>query len=141
MLTLEDIDDIYKILYIFFNVRSTDLDKLEVNEIYRVYYIIAYYIESEINSNINIIGKGEEIEYKGSIFDEFDEENGYNDIEKNEENRWHYYIESLNYMFKYAITSCKNSLKDCLDINIVDLIEYIKFDIEYEEDHKEEKTD
>lgn len=142
ILTLEDIDYIYKIIYIFFNVSSIDLDKLEVNEIYRVYYIIVYYIEN-INNDINILGKNEEVEkdYKGSIFDSFDEENGYNDIEEIKENRWSCYLESLNYIFKYAITACRNSLKDCLDNNILDLIEYIKFDIEYEEEHKEEKVD
>lgn len=144
ILTLEDIDYIYKILTIFFNVSVKDLDKIEVNKIYEIYYNIALRVE-DINKNINELGNKEneqveKVEYKGSIFDSFDEENEDEfDIEIEEENRYTYYLESLNYIFKYAVTSCKTSIKECLDMNITDLVEYISFDIKYNEEHKDNK--
>lgn len=144
ILTLEDIDYIYKILTIFFNVSVKDLDKIEVNKIYEIYYNIALRVE-DINKNINELGNKEneqveKVEYKGSVFDSFDEENEDEfDIEIEEENRYTYYLESLNYIFKYAITSCRNSIKDCLELSILDLIDYIEFDIKYNEEHKDNK--
>lgn len=141
ILTLEDIDYIYKTLTIFFNIKNNDLDKIGIMNIYSTYYAIVYYIE-DINEEINKLGnntvKDNINDEEGSVFDN-DEENNDNDIEI-EENRWTYYLESLNYIFKYAITSCGNSIRDCLNMNIIELVDYIDFDIEYNEEHKDDNN-
>lgn len=145
ILTIEYIDYIYKILTIFFNISVKALDKIEVSKIYEIYLTIALYIE-DINKNINELGNKEneqveKVKYKGSIFDEDDRENEDEfDREIEEENRYTYYLESLNYIFKYAITSCGNSIRDCLNMNIIDLVDYIDFDIEYNEEHKDDNN-
>lgn len=136
ILTLEELNDIYNIVSIFFDIKTKELDKIEVNEIYSIYLFITLHVENKIISAINKVGNKDEeiIEYKGSVFDDLDEDN----VEIEEENRWTYYLESLNYIFKYAITSCRNNIKDCLDMNIIDLIDYVEFDIEYNEEHKDD---
>lgn len=66
-----------------------------------------------------------------SAFDEYDKENGYEDgYEDDIEYEYSNYeigLKILNILFDFAISKCKNSLKECLDMEITDLLEYIDY--------------
>ncbi|GAA0069254.1 hypothetical protein UT300003_07770 [Clostridium sardiniense] len=47
----------------------------------------------------------------------------------------------MNEIFRFSIKQCKNSLKECFDIPICDLLDYVKSEMEYIEEHKDDDKD
>lgn len=120
---------------------QSKLNKLDITEIYYIYTWITLYVKETISDKFIEIGKvngGKTIEKEKSIFDEYDEENGYIEKEKEEEKSvYDIYINTLNCTIKYAINSLKNSHKECMECDLSEMLDYIIFDLKYEKEHKE----
>lgn len=98
--------------------------------------LIRAYIESINKKIINTFS--EEVIQEKSVFDEYDKENGYEDFEDTEENNiYDRYLEVLNDLFNFLIRKKVNSLKECLDTNIIDLIDFIKFKLNKDEEFED----
>lgn len=112
-----------------------ELDHKEIYDTLNIYLLIRIYVEN-INIKIRSIFM-EEVSQEKSIFDEYDKENGYGDEELEGFNIYDSYLNILNNLIEFAIEKCKNSLKECLDTEIIDLLDYIKFKIDKEENQED----
>lgn len=81
----------------------------------------------------------EKVEQEKSAFDDYDEENGYNDEEiKQNENIWAVCRDNVDRVVKMCIRVMKNSYKQCMESDIMSLLDYVKFEIRtVGEDRKE----
>lgn len=80
----------------------------------------------------------EKVEKEKSAFDEYDRENGYEDIEEDETNIYDLYLNILNNLFKISKKAFGNSLKQSLEIDLSELLDYF---IYYTENLDEENSD
>ena len=71
----------------------------------------------------------EQVEQEKSIFDEYDEENGYNDEEDEVKNVWQACRESVDRIVKMCIRVMKNSYQQCMESDIMSLLDYVAFEI------------
>lgn len=101
------------------------MDHEEIYDILYVYLLIKKYINI-IHLKIKDILGEEQIE-EVSAFDEYDKENGYEDYIEDEYSNYEIGLKILNMIFDFAISKCKNSLKECLDMEINDLLDYIDY--------------
>ncbi|MGG7142486.1 hypothetical protein ACQPVP_03370 [Clostridium nigeriense] len=62
---------------------------------------------------------------EASAFDDYDKENGYED-EEIEENK---YVDILFQIIRYGMRVHKMSYSECMDMDIVDYIDYLEFDM------------
>lgn len=82
------------------------------------------------------LGDAKKVEKKKSLFDEYDAENGY--TEENDINIEKSYKDCIDFIVKYAIEGLKNSYLDTLNTPMDYLLDFIKYDIKYNEEHKED---
>ena len=71
----------------------------------------------------------ETVEQEKSAFDEYDEENGYNDEIEEQHNIWKTCRENVDRVVKMCIRVMKNSYKQCMESDIMSLLDYVKFEI------------
>lgn len=111
---------------------------MDITDIITLNEFLKLYIYNTINKRLEELNNIDKVETKKSLLDEYDEENGYNDNDKNEENHYIIMKENINYFLKYGNTNCKSSLKDLYDMNLYNLLDYLRFNIKYENEHKED---
>lgn len=70
----------------------------------------------------------EMVEKEKSAFDEYDEENGYNDGEE-EKHFWKTCRENVDRVVKLCIRILKNSYQQCMETDIMSLLDYVAFEI------------
>lgn len=68
------------------------------------------------------------VEQEESMFDDYDRENGYED-EEPQRSMWEICSENIDRVIKIAIRLLKNSYSQCLETDIVALLDYMKFEI------------
>lgn len=126
----DNLNNIYKLIYIFLDNKVTvkDLNNLDICEILSTFYLIQKVILN-INDKIENIFF-EKVEKEKSAFDEYDKENGYEDNKEDETNIYDIYLNVLNGLFKVSKKAFGNSLKDSLDMDINELLDYFKYYIE-----------
>ena len=71
----------------------------------------------------------EPVEKEESAFDEYDRENGYEE-ENQEENQWKVCSEILDRVVKIAIRLLNNSFSQCMKEDIVNLLDYLKYELD-----------
>lgn len=136
--SLENEDSVYKSVQLMFNLGKKDLNVMDITDIITLNEFLKLYIYNTINKRLEELNNIDKVETKKSLLDEYDEENGYNDNDKNEENPYIIMKENINYFLKYGNTNCKSSLKDLYDMNLYNLLDYLRFNIKYENEHKED---
>ncbi|MBI6052353.1 hypothetical protein [Clostridium perfringens] len=130
---------ICKFLITFFDnqVSIYELKKLDIFDLLECYLSIEMYINNIIIKRIVDIF-GEKVEQEKSAFDEYDETEGvsdseldtYGDIEENQ-------IETLNSIVDYSIKCYKDSLNTILDMELLELLEYIENDINKDDERED----
>ncbi|BAB80835.1 hypothetical protein ACQPUH_03420 [Clostridium perfringens] len=101
--------------------------QLEVFDFFETYIFIRKYVD-KIQDRIREIFVGDEVIEK-SAFDEYDKEEGYLDEELEEENIYDNYLKVIDNIIQYAIKNFNNSLEATLNMDILDLLDYIEFSI------------
>lgn len=101
--------------------------QLEIYDFFETYVFIRKYVD-KIQDRIREIFVGDEVIEK-SAFDEYDKEEGYLDEELEEENIYDNYLKVIDNIIQYAIKNFNNSLEATLNMNILDLLDYIEFSI------------
>ena len=84
---------------------------------------------------LNIV-ETEPIERETSAFDEYDRENGYEDEEQEEQNTWKICGEIVDRVTKIAIRLMRESYGQCMKENIIELLKYLKFELETVNENK-----
>ena len=116
---------------IFGNRMSLD----ELGEVNVIEFLTAskgiHFIMQDIVSDalLNIV-ETEPIERETSAFDEYDRENGYEDEEQEEQNTWKICGEIVDRVTKIAIRLMRESYGQCMKENIIELLKYLKFELE-----------
>lgn len=131
---------IYKVIILIFDKKIDEsyLDKLDIKEIYYIYYFIENYIKEIVINRFKALGV-ENVEVEESVFDEYDKEEGY--IKEKEQSIYENLLEIFNNTIRFSIKQCKNSLKESMDMDICVLLDYIKYEMDYLEEHKEDEKD
>ncbi|MDM0470695.1 hypothetical protein QTH28_00225 [Clostridium perfringens] len=101
--------------------------QLEIYDFFETYIFIRKYVD-KIQDRIREIFVGDEVIEK-SAFDEYDKEEGYLDEELEEENIYDNYLKVIDNIIQYAIKNFNNSLEATLNMDILDLLDYIEFSI------------
>lgn len=90
-----------------------------------------HFIMQDIISNALLkIVETEPIEKEASAFDDYDKENGYDDEEQEEQNTWKICGDIIDRVTKIAIRLMRESYGQCMKENIIELLEYLKFELE-----------
>nr|DAD98136.1 MAG TPA: hypothetical protein [Myoviridae sp. ct1CM14] len=71
----------------------------------------------------------DQIEREQSAFDEYDKEEGYED-EEEEYNLWSTQKEIIERIIKLTIRLTRNSYSECMNENIIELLEYLRFELD-----------
>lgn len=101
--------------------------QLEIYDFFETYIFIRKYVD-KIQDRIREIFVGDEVIEK-SAFDEYDKKEGYLDEELEEENIYDNYLNIIDNIIHYSIKNFNNSLEATLNMNILDLLDYIEFSI------------
>lgn len=89
-----------------------------------------HFIMQEIISPKFLELLGDEVpEKEESAFDEYDREYGYEDEEQENQNIWETCEENIDRIIKIAIRLFNDSYTQCLDTEIISLLDFIKFEI------------
>lgn len=105
-----------------------DLQKTDVIELLTVAKGIHFVMQNIISEKLTQVIGVEEVEKEKSGFDEYDIENGYE--EEKEESIWQTCGEIVDRFIKIAIRLLKNSYSQCMKEDIVELLDYIKFELD-----------
>jgi hypothetical protein len=70
----------------------------------------------------------EKVEKEKSAFDEYDEENGYNE-DSQDNNVWKICRDNVDRIVKICIRIMKNSYQQCMESDIISLLEHVEFEI------------
>ena len=125
----------------FYGLNDNQVEDLAVDDIAILFYIINENINHLLEKMGNVGGNNEKTEIKKkSAFDDYDLENGYVDAQDELENNPYYiYRCNINYIIKYCISNCRMSVKDCYNSELDYLLDYIDFNMKYDEEHKNDE--
>jgi beta-glucosidase/6-phospho-beta-glucosidase/beta-galactosidase len=97
-----------------------------------IHFIMQQIISQKILSVVEV----EQVEKEASAFDEYDIENGYEDVEP-EQNTWKTCGEIIDRIVKIAIRLLKNSYSQCMREDIISLLDYLKFELDTVNENQE----
>lgn len=115
-----------EILKIVFNVSSREVKRAEVVEFLTAAKTI-HFVMQEIITQKFLDLNPDHPEQEASAFDEYDEENGYNDVE--EINVWQTCRENVDRIVKLCIRTFHDSYTTIMSADILALLDYVKFEI------------
>lgn len=90
---------------------------------------IHFIMQNIVSEKLLTLVEVEQIEKETSAFDEYDIENGYEE-EQPEDNLWKTCGEIIDRVVKIAIRLLKNSYSQCMKEDIMQLLEYLKFELD-----------
>jgi len=112
---------------------------MDITDILTLNEFLKLYIYNTINKKLDELNNINKVKTKKSLLDEYDEENGY--VEEDKESPYKIMKDNINYFIKYGNVNCKTSLKDLYGMNLYDLLDYLRFNIIYENEHREDNND
>jgi hypothetical protein len=119
-----------QILSEVFEVPARKLQYAETEDVLTAVKEIHFFMQEVITAKFLELNpeRPEQQEKEKSIFDEYDEENGYND-ETDESNIWKTCRENIDRIVKLCIRVMKNSYQQCMESEIMSLLDYVAFEI------------
>ncbi|NBH28426.1 hypothetical protein D3Z60_22400 [Lachnospiraceae bacterium] len=91
---------------------------------------IHFIMQNVISEKLLTLVDAEPVEREESAFDEYDIENGYEDDSSEDKNPWKICGEVLDRVIKAAIRLLKSSYSQCMEEDIISLLEYLKFELD-----------
>lgn len=115
---------------IFGNRMSLDeIGQIDAIEFVTAVKKIHFIMQDIISEKLMTLVETEQVEKEESAFDEYDLENGYEE-EQQEENPWKICGEIVDRVVKIAIRLMKESYSQCMREDIMQLLDYLKFELE-----------
>nr|DAU31150.1 MAG TPA: hypothetical protein [Caudoviricetes sp.] len=120
-----------RILMDVFGARQREIEQAEPEEVLTAAKEIHFMMQDVITPKFLELDRGhsEQIQKEKSAFDEYDEENGYNE-ESSTESIWKIYKENVDRVVKICIRLMKNSYQQCMESDIICLLEHAAFEIQ-----------
>lgn len=108
----------------------SEIKTVDMGQLLRATNAIHFIMQEIVTPKFNELSdKGVE-EIKKSLFDEYDEQNGYNQISENEAKTiWHTMKDNIDRVIRIATRTLHTGYKECLETDIMTLLDYVKFEI------------
>ena len=103
-----------------------ELGKTDVTEVLAAAKTIHFVMQDVITPKFLELMDDEPVEQEKSAFDDYDKENGYEELEP-ERNVWEICADNVDRVIQMAIKLLNNSYSQCLETDIVALLDYMKF--------------
>lgn len=107
-----------------------ELGAMDVIEFLTAAKGIHFIMQNIISDALLNIVEAKSAEKEESAFDEYDKENGYEDEGQEERNTWNICGDIIDRVTKIAIRLMRESYGQCMKENIIELLEYLKFELE-----------
>lgn len=117
-----------RILKDVFRVTDREMEKAGVEEELAAAKIIHFVMQDVVTKKFLDLNPEHPEKQEPSAFDEYDEENGYNEIESRG-SVWKVCRENLDRVVKLCIRSFNNSYTQCMESDIMSLLDYVSFEI------------
>lgn len=120
-----------QILSEVFGISSRKVEQAEVEDVTAAAKQIHFLMQEVITPKfLNLNPEHpERVEKEKSLFDEYDEENGYIE-EETQESIWKVCRENTDRVVKLCIRLLKNSYEQCMKSDIISLLDYVAFEID-----------
>lgn len=133
----QDILICYKVIKLLTNICEIDLEEEDVSQIYAIYYSLAMYISKNIHNKFSETLGNDEEECE-SIFDEFIEDD---EVKEENVNIYDKYEEIVFYFIEYAKNKLNMNYKECMNMNLSELLDYISFNKKYTPEENNENEE
>lgn len=119
------------ILMDVFGARQKEIEEADAEEVLTAAKTIHFLMQDVITMKFLELNpeRPEAVEQEKSVFDDYDEENGYNEIEAPAENLWRICRENVDRIVKISINMMKESYQNCMKSDIMSLLDHLKFEI------------
>ena len=131
----EDIEKIFafnaQIIKILFDVPESVILQADVMEQLAAAKAIHFVMQDIITPKFLELNpeRPELVSEEKSAFDEYDEENGYNDLRENNKNVWQICRENLDRVVKLCVKGFNASIIECMQTEIISLLDHLKFEL------------
>lgn len=106
-----------------------ELGETDITEVMVAAKSIHFVMQNVITPKFLELMDDEPVEQETSAFDEYDRENGYEDADEQKRNMWEVCSDNIDRVIQIAIKLLNNSYSQCLETDIVALLDYMKFAI------------
>lgn len=118
-----------EIIKMIFNISRKDVESSDIKEQLVTAKTIHFVMQDIISKKfLELNPERPDIKKKKSLFDEYDKENGYSDID-NEENIWKICRDNLDRVIKLCVKGFNDSITSCMNTGIISLLDHIAFEI------------
>lgn len=117
-----------EIIKVFFGVSSRELERAEAVEFLTAAKTIHFVAQEIIAQKFLDLNPEHPEKQEKSAFDEYDEENGYNEIESSV-SIWKTCIENVDRVVKLCIRAFHDSYTTVMNADIIALLDYVAFEI------------
>lgn len=133
---------------IYFNLRilqelyperptMTELKTVDMGQFLRAANAVHFVMQEIVTAKFRELSDVPPEEVQKSAFDDYDRENGYEDEEESG-SIWEALKENVDRVVKIATRVLHTGYKECMETDIMTLLDYVKFEIETAEENKDE---
>lgn len=133
---------------IYFNLRilqelyperptMTELKTVDMGQFLRAANAVHFVMQEVVTAKFRELSDVPPEEVQKSAFDDYDRENGYEDDEESG-SIWEALKENVDRVVKIATRVLHTGYKECMETDIMTLLDYVKFEIETAEENKDE---
>lgn len=106
-----------------------ELGEMDAAEFLTASKMVHFIMQDIIQRKFVELAGNNPVEREESAFDEYDRENGYEEDEP-EEDEWQWRRENVDRIVKTSIRMLNNSYSQCMREDIIELLDYLKFELE-----------
>lgn len=124
---------------IYGTVRPADVIHAPVAEVITAAKTLHFVMQEVVLPKFSILSDEPQVEQEASVFDKYDEEEGYNDEPAAKSSPWAACLESIEIITQAAIKIMRQSYTDTMKEEMVPLIEHLKWEIDHQPQQKKQK--
>ena len=119
---------------LFGDLRPADVIRADVAEVLTVIKAVHFVMQEIVLPTFSILSTEAPVEREASVFDEYDEENGYDELD--EINVWEACLENIEAVTQAAIRIMHQSYTDTMNEELVPLLEHLRWEIDHQPERK-----
>lgn len=119
---------------VFGELRPADVIHADVIEVLTVVKGLHFVMQEVALPKFSILSNEPPVEREASVFDEYDEENGYSDLDRVDV--WETCLENIEAVTQAAIKIMRQSYTDTMKEELVPLLEHLRWEIDHQPEKK-----
>ncbi len=124
---------------VYGTIRPADVIHADVVEVVTAAKTLHFVMQEVALPKFSILSDEPQVEQEASVFDRFDEEEGYNDEPSVKSSPWTACLESIEMITQAAIKIMRQSYTDTMKEEIGPLLEHLKWEIDHQPREKKRK--